>query len=187
MQPGRRSVDSDELGEQIVEVMLEETMHYVANAMKQSTCVPHVRKHTEDLKSLVWVNRVLEGHHERSMDMFRMESSQFIKLRDMLMDMKYLQPTKEMHPNEALAIFLYGAGQGATNHNMQGRFERSSRIISNYYKEVARAVKKLQFEFIAIPNDSTHVPNKIRRNRDLYPYFKVSFLTSAVNVFLCYK
>jgi hypothetical protein len=165
--------EENNMGSIIMGVMYAATIEAMEVMWEQSHPIPRQPKHTLSLSGLDWVHHVLAGHVERPMDMFRMTSEQFFKLRDMLLDRKIMKRSQNMHPDKMLAIFLYGAGHGARNREMQERFQRSARTISKWYIQVSQWIKELQYDHIVLPDDSIPIPSKIRNNREKYPYFKV--------------
>lgn len=71
-----------------------------------------------------------------------------------------------------LAIFLYGIGHGASNREMQERFQHSAETISRHYKFMLNAILMLQSEYIVLPDSSAPVPENIRNNPGSWPYFR---------------
>jgi hypothetical protein len=111
----------------------------------------------------VWINGVL-NHHIRSHQEFRLRPDLFSYLCEILSNQYQLKPTRNVIVKEKVAIFLYALGKGASNRDLQERFQHSGETISRQFLSVLDAVCRLARDIIR-PEDPLF-------NDHYYPYFK---------------
>jgi hypothetical protein len=83
---------------------------------------------------------------------------------------------------EKVGIFLYTIALGASNREVQERFQHSGETISRYFNEVLRSVCSLATDLIQ-PADCGFIntPREIVNNPRYMPHFKVMSLIVFVN------
>ena len=128
-----------------------------------------------------WMNEVLNGHHIRSVNAFRMHSHVFLKLCGELESRHGLKSSDKMTVIEKVGIFVYTLALGVSNRDVSERFQRSGETISRAFHEVLEAITGrskgyhgLAREMIK-PKDPTfqETPAKIMNDNRYMPYFKV--------------
>jgi hypothetical protein len=127
---------------------------------------------TSILSGMGWVKETLRTPGE-SHRMFRMNSTMFHNLHDLLVSTYGLKSTTHMSTFEALALFLYICGGCHSNRGPQNRFKHSGDTISRKFDLVLRSLVKMSKDFVRPkdPNFST-VHGRIRNDRRMWPHFK---------------
>ncbi|PWA34356.1 hypothetical protein CTI12_AA619930 [Artemisia annua] len=128
-----------------------------------------------------WMNEVLNGHHIRSVNAFRMHSHVFLKLCGELESRHGLKPSDRMTVVEKVGIFVYTLALGLSNRDVSERFQRSGETISRAFHEVLEAITARSKGFHGLaremikPKDPTfqETPAKIMNDNRYMPYFKV--------------
>ena len=122
-----------------------------------------------------WMQELLNGNEKRCFNMFRMSPSTF---RQLCMDLetKYgLRASSRMSILEKVGIFVYTLSKGASNRDVQERFQHSGETVSRIFKEVLDAVDGLSRDILR-PRDPEfkEIPQKIVNDTRYMPHFKVS-------------
>ncbi|KAL6532314.1 hypothetical protein OROGR_014284 [Orobanche gracilis] len=126
---------------------------------------------TSKLKGHEWVVEVLNGHPRNCYETFRMTSSQFIKLCDLLKERNKLKDTRFLIVQEQVAIFLLIICQTVRTRLAGDRFQHSVDTIHRHFKRVLKAICSLSKYFI-VPPSFDEVAEEIRFNPRYYPFFK---------------
>ena len=95
----------------------------------------------------------------------------FKKLVAILKDERFLKPSDLVSVEQQVLIFLYIAGNNASNRMAQERFQHSGETVSRHFHAVLKALVKLSGRYIHLPNQ-TVIPPEIISNAKFYPYFK---------------
>jgi hypothetical protein len=121
-----------------------------------------------------WLNEILHGHWTRCINMFRMDVTTFQSLCFQLENQYGLKASKRMCVFEKVGIFLYTIALGASNREVQERFQHLRETISRYFNEVLKSVSLLATDLIQ-PADPGFVntPREIVNNPRNMPHFKV--------------
>ena len=129
-----------------------------------------------------WLTEILHGHWTRCVNMFRMDATTFQTLCFTLENQYGLKASRRMCVFEKVGIFLYTIALGASNREVQERFQHSGETISRYFNEVLRSVCSLATDLIQ-PADSGFVntPREIVNNPRYMPHFKVMSYIVFVN------
>ena len=129
-----------------------------------------------------WLIEILHGHWTRCVNMFRMDVPTFQNLCFKLENQYRLTASRRMCVFEKVGIFLYTIALGASNREVQERFQHSGETISRYFNEVLRSVCLLATDLIQ-PADPRFVntPREIVNNPRYMPHFKVILLIVFVN------
>jgi hypothetical protein len=129
-----------------------------------------------------WLIEILHGHWTRYVNMFRMDATTFQSLCFILENQYGLKASRRMCVFEKVGIFLYTIALGASNREVQERFQHSGETISRYFNEVLRSVCSLATDLIQ-PADSGFVntPREIVNNPRYMPHFKVMSYIVFVN------
>lgn len=108
-----------------------------------------------------------------SHNMFRMNSSLFYSLHDLLESSYGLKSSIHMSSMESLAIFLVTCGHGWSNSALTNIFRHSGETISRKFHEVLQCVVCMCKDYIRPidPNFST-VHSRIAGDRRMMPHFK---------------
>jgi hypothetical protein len=124
-----------------------------------------------------WLNEILHGHWTRCVNMFRMDATTFQSLCFQLENQYGLTASRRMCVYEKVGIFLYTIALGASNREVQERFQHSGETISRYFNEVLKSVCSLAADLIQ-PADPGFVntPCEIVNNPRYMPHFKVMSL-----------
>jgi hypothetical protein len=86
-----------------------------------------------------------------------------------------LKPSRQMSVIEKVGMFLYTLALGASNREVQERFQHSGETVFRNFKEVLRSVCLLVADFIRpIDPEFTTTSLEIELNPRYMPYFKVS-------------
>jgi hypothetical protein len=89
-----------------------------------------IPKHTSILTGQQWVNELLNGHPDRIREGLGMSKEIFRQLLKCLRQRCCLRSSRGISDAEQLAIFLHMAVVGASNRQLQERFQRSGDTIS---------------------------------------------------------
>ncbi|XP_019196309.1 PREDICTED: putative nuclease HARBI1, partial [Ipomoea nil] len=127
-----------------------------------------------------WMKEVLNGHHIRCVNAFRMDSDLFKQLCEDLYSKYGLQSTRNMSYVEKVGIFIYTLAMGASNRDVGERFQRSGETISRAFHEVLEAISDRNSRYkglardIIKPDDPTFqsIPSYITNDARYMPYFK---------------
>jgi len=122
-----------------------------------------------------WLNEVVQGHHQRCVNMFRMDATTLQTLCYDLETQYGLKPSRRTSVIEKVAMFLYTIALGATNRQVQERFQHSDETVSRNFNEVLKTICLLAVDIIK-PQDSEflNTPREIAMNPRFMPHFKVS-------------
>ncbi|OAY69894.1 hypothetical protein ACMD2_17812 [Ananas comosus] len=113
---------------------------------------------------------ILNGHPDKGYDHFRMTTTTFVTLRDMLVARGLIRGTRYMTVDEQLAIFLFGIGHGVANRVLAETFQHSGETISRHFNNVLRAIVMLKDEYLTLPPNNAMVHQRIRDNLNFYPF-----------------
>ncbi|WVZ59522.1 hypothetical protein U9M48_009648 [Paspalum notatum var. saurae] len=119
-----------------------------------------------------WLMETLDtpgGSHK----MFRMDTSLFYSLHDLLVSSYGLKSSLHMNSTESLAIFLVTCGHGLSNSALQHIFKHSGETISRKFDEVLNCIVAMCEQYIRPidPNFSDTHP-RILSDRRMMPFFK---------------
>ncbi|MQL96920.1 hypothetical protein Taro_029601 [Colocasia esculenta] len=128
--------------------------------------------HTSHHTGHVWVYKVLQGHERRCYNTFRMHSSMFLKLRDILVERELIRDSRYVTTTEQIAMFSYAIGHGVAIGAMCEHFQHSSETISFYVNCVIKAIALLRFAYIMLPTVTEPIHPRIHHDDRFYPYFK---------------
>jgi len=122
-----------------------------------------------------WLTKILNGHWMRCVNMFWMDADTLKSLALELETMYRLKPSRQMSVIEKVGMFLYTLALGASNREVQERFQHSGETVFRNFKEVLRSVCLLVADFIRpIDPEFTTTSLEIELNPRYMPYFKVS-------------
>nr|XP_034896189.1 protein ALP1-like [Populus alba] len=120
-----------------------------------------------------WLTEVLRGHWKRSVNMFRMDATTLLSLCTDLETHHGLKPSRRMSVIEKVAMFLFTIAVGASNRQVQERFQHSGETISRCFKEVLKLLRLFAVEVIKpVDPQFTSTPREIAMNRRFIPHFK---------------
>jgi len=110
----------------------------------------------------------------RCVNMFRMDADTLKSLSFELETMYELKPSRQMSVIEKVGMFLYTLALGASNREVQERFQHSGETVSRNFNEVLRSVCVLAADLIR-PVDPEFIatPLKIAMNPRYMPHFKI--------------
>jgi len=121
-----------------------------------------------------WLIEILNGHWVCYVNMFRMDTDTLKSLSFELETMYGLKPSKRMSVIEKVCMFLYTLALGASNREVQERFQHSGETVSRNFNEVLRSVCVLAADLIRPVNlEFTTTLLEIAMNRRYMPHFKV--------------
>ena len=125
--------------------------------------------------SMRWLTEILNGNWIRCVNMFRMDAETLKSLALELETMYGLKPSRRMSVIEKVGMFLYTLALGASNKEVQERFQHSGETVSRNFNEVLRFVCLLAADLIRpVDPEFTTIPLEIETNPRYMPYFKVS-------------
>jgi hypothetical protein len=129
-----------------------------------------------------WLIEILHGHWKPCVNMFRMDATTFQSLCFKLENQYGLKASRRMCVFENVGIFLYTIALGASNREVQERFQHSRETISRYFNEVLRSVCLLAINLIQ-PTDPEFVntPREIVNNPRYMPHLKIMSLIVFVD------
>jgi len=85
-----------------------------------------------------WLNEILHGHWLRCVNMFRMDATTFQSLCFQLENQYGLKASRRMCVFEKVGIFLYTIALGASNREIQERFQHLGETIRRYFNKVLK-------------------------------------------------
>ena len=123
-----------------------------------------------------WLSELLNGHWKRCVNMFRMDANTLTSLCVDLETRYGLKPSSCMPAMEKLAMFIFTIAIGASNRQVQERFQHSGEIVSRCINEALEVVCLLVVDVIKPTDpDFTSIPREIATNQRYMPHFKVRF------------
>jgi len=87
-----------------------------------------------------WLNEVLRGHWKQCVNMFRMNTNTLFSLCNDLETHYNLKPSRRMSVIEKVTMFLYIIAVGASNREMQERFQYLDETVSRCIKKVIKSL-----------------------------------------------
>ncbi|KAF2305942.1 hypothetical protein GH714_009067 [Hevea brasiliensis] len=122
---------------------------------------------------LVWLQEIMRGNERRCVNLFRMDKDTLIKLCLDLECHYKLKCSKKMTILEKVGMFLYVLALGASNRQVQERFQHSGETVSRNFHEVLKAMLCLSIDMIK-PTDPTfsNIPPEILNDDRYMPHFK---------------
>ncbi|XP_021677645.2 uncharacterized protein LOC110662822 [Hevea brasiliensis] len=134
---------------------------------------------------LVWLQEIMRGNERRCVNLFRMDKDTLIKLCLDLECHYKLKCSKKMTILEKVGMFLYVLALGASNRQVQERFQHSGETVSRNFHEVLKAMLCLSIDMIK-PTDPTfsNIPPEILNDDRYMPHFKVYF-SNFFLIFIC--
>jgi len=142
-------------------------MYYI-NYMHKESCM--VSYNT----GMRWLNEVLRGHWKRCVNMFRMNITTLLTLCNDLETHYGLKPSRRMSLIEKVSMFLFTIAIGASNREVQERFQHSGETVSRCFKEVLKSLCLFAVEVIKpIDPQFTSTPREIAMNPRYMSHFKV--------------
>ncbi|KAI3453559.1 hypothetical protein Pfo_010222 [Paulownia fortunei] len=149
----------------LVSVMVGKVISYYENHIVKEPCRDSMyRGHR-------FVMDVINGHHERCHQLFRMEKHVFLRLAKELRQINLLNDSREVSVEEQLAIFLMTIGHDERNRMLQERFQHSGETISRHFNTVLKALMNFSMSVIVAPSFE-QIPSYIRNNPKYWPHFK---------------
>nr|XP_034896703.1 protein ALP1-like [Populus alba] len=126
-----------------------------------------------DSDGMRWLTGVLKGHWKRSVNMFRMDATTFLSLCTDLETRYGLKTSRRMSVIEKVAMFLFTIAVGASNRQVQERFQHSGETVSRCFKEVLKSLRLFAVEIIKpVDPQFTSTPREIAMNPRFMPHFK---------------
>ncbi|KAG5245936.1 protein ALP [Salix suchowensis] len=108
--------------------------------------------------------------------MFRMDANTLTSLCLDLETQYGLKPSSRMPAMEKVAMFLFTIAVGASNRQVQERFQHSGETVSRCINEVLEAVCLLAVDVIRPTDpDFTSIPSEIATNQRHMPHFKAGW------------
>jgi hypothetical protein len=124
-----------------------------------------------------WLTEVLRGHWKRSVNMFRMDATTLLSLYNELETHHGLKPSRRMSVIKKVTMFLFTIAVGASNRQVQERFQHSGETVSRCFKEVLKSLCLFVVEVIKpVDPQFTSTPREIAMNPRFMPYFKVRLI-----------
>ncbi|KAI3450591.1 hypothetical protein Pfo_007256 [Paulownia fortunei] len=128
----------------LVSVMIGKVISYYENHIVNEPCRDSMyRGHR-------FVMDVINGHHERCHQLFRME--------------------KHVSVEEQLTIFLMTIGHNERNKMLQERFQHSGEIISRHFNTILKALMNFSMSVI-VASSFEQIPSYIYNNPKYWPHF----------------
>ncbi|XP_027082345.1 uncharacterized protein [Coffea arabica] len=120
-----------------------------------------------------WVERLLYGHHRRSIDNMHITVDNFLQLSDILVHRQYVPHNYQQRVSiqEALAMTLILVSHKHTHRVLGTIFDRSIEMINRTIRKVLRGLCLFAAEIIQ-PVDQTAVHPRIANSTNFYPWFK---------------
>ena len=87
-----------------------------------------------------WLNEVLRGHWKQCVNMFRMDTTTLFSLCNDLETHYNLKLSRRMSVIEKMIMFLYIIVVGASNREMQERFQYLDETVSRCIKKVIKSL-----------------------------------------------
>ncbi|KAI3447131.1 hypothetical protein Pfo_003796 [Paulownia fortunei] len=149
----------------LVSVMVGKVISYYENHIVNELCRDSMyREHR-------FVMDVINGHHERCHQLFRMEKHVFLRLAKELRQINLLNDSREVSVEEQLAIFLMTIGHDERNKMLQEHFQHSGETISRHFNTVLKALMNFSMSAIVTPSFE-QISSYIRNNPKYWPHFK---------------
>ncbi|GMI72827.1 hypothetical protein like AT1G43722 [Hibiscus trionum] len=120
-----------------------------------------------------WMHEMLSGHEKRCFNMFRMTQNTFRQLCIDLESKHGLLPSYRISTLEKVGLFVYILSKGASNRDVQERFQHSGETLSRIFKEVLDAIDGLSSKILK-PRDHEfkEIPSQIAYDTRYMPHFK---------------
>ncbi|KAK6117149.1 hypothetical protein DH2020_049108 [Rehmannia glutinosa] len=124
-------------------------------------------------KGVDWLNELFLGHHQCFYDSLGVEKHIFFLLCQKIIETgAYVEHQRtKVSIEESLGIFLHTIGMHERHRNAAERFQRSPETISRHVHIVVETLCHMAPNYIT-PPDFSVVPDFIKNNNQLYPFFK---------------
>ena len=119
-----------------------------------------------------YIHKILNEDPIHFQQLYRMYSSVFRKLCNIIREKTLLQDTRFICVEEMLASFLLIVGQNSRYCIVRKTFGRSHFATSQSFNKILKALNTIAVDMMVKPGST--VPEKIRESTRFYPYFKVS-------------
>ncbi|KAL2893163.1 putative nuclease HARBI1 [Bienertia sinuspersici] len=116
---------------------------------------------------------LLNGHEKSCFNVFRMTQCTFLQLCLDLENKYGLSHSGRISTLEKVGLFVYVLSKGASNRDVQERFQHSSETVSRIFKEVMDAMDGLSRDILR-PRDPEfkEIPSHIVNDARYMPHFK---------------
>ena len=121
-----------------------------------------------------WLSEIMQGHKNRCVNMFRMNKDTLLGLCNELKSKYGLKPSRRMSVIEKVCMFLWTIAIGASNRQVQERFQHSGETVSRKFGQVLSALKLFAANLIKpIDPEFKDIPPEILHDTRYMPHFKV--------------
>lgn len=125
-----------------------------------------------------WVEQLMEGHLDRSYNMFRMETGCFRELCNTLGNRYGLAGSRNIPIHEKVGMFLYMVSQGASTRVICEHFQHSPETVNRTIHQVLDTITGRKQNLIGLtrdmlkPRDPTFsgIPSRISSNQRFMPF-----------------
>jgi len=111
------------------------------------------------------LNEILNRHWIRYVNMFRIDATTFQSFCFHLETQYGLKPSRRISVIEKVGMFLYTLALGASNREVQERFQHSGETVSRYFNVVLKVMCLLSIDIIKpVDPDFSTIPQEIVMN-----------------------
>ncbi|OAY68269.1 putative nuclease HARBI1, partial [Ananas comosus] len=157
--------EEDDYWDQVFVILYQQDyLTFAANTLHRRPC------RTRPFSGHELVTDLLNGHSDRGYQHFRMSTTNFMALRNVLLARGLIRATRRMTADEQLAIFLFCVGHGVGNRVLAETFQHSGETISRHFNNVLRALVMLKDEYMNLPPSNVTTHPRIRDNINFHPF-----------------
>ncbi|GKV15184.1 hypothetical protein SLEP1_g25986 [Rubroshorea leprosula] len=163
----RALIDEDEEECQMIVSMVGSINWYYLNYVNKEPCMNSLQT------GYIWLLEIIRENDTRCINMFRMDKNTLISLCNDLQSNYGLEASRRISVIEKVCMFLYTLALGASNRQVQERFQHSGETVSRSFHEVLKAMLYLSIDLIK-PQDPTFstIPLEILDDKRYMPHFK---------------
>lgn len=144
----------------------------LANVVDESS--HHYEKqavHTSILTGESYVQKLLKGHPRAFQRTFRMPRYTYRKLEEFFENNTDLEASDTISIAQKFAMFIWIVGKGASNRDVQDRFQHSGDTVSRCFHQVLKALLIVHQHYVQQPNEDTFFADQIADNAKFSPFF----------------
>jgi len=171
---GGESSDDDDFIHKVIGQVVMMTSSWIWNSMQVCTTDIKEVRNDRPMTGRDWIRDILQGHHSRCYDSFRLSTENFLILCEEL-EQKGLVSSGEVTIEEQVGMFLQIVGHSMTMRKVGEDFQHSTETVWRCFRRVLRYVLRMQPDYIKTPNSDAPTHTKVSKGTP-HEAFKVCWL-----------
>jgi hypothetical protein len=134
-------------------------------------CVSNWKEVRNDrpLSGREWIRNILEGHHKRCHDLFRMNTDQFLILCDEVKQ-KGIITNRDVTIEKQVRMFLQTVAHSDPMRKVGEDFQYSTETVWRCFNNVLHSILHMHSEYIKLPGSNAHVHPKVAEGAIFAPF-----------------